>query len=146
MSTFEIGEKVDVKVLDGEKHFIKNPRHPRLVNIEKIMSQSGLGPHDWIYYVEEIEGERDRWFEVIEVNIPVLEDTFKDENEEQILLGICEDAFPETPLSTSGYFAEEAYIAGAMFRNSEYTVRLHRECGFKGQSYGDYLRYTWELQ
>ena len=81
MSTFEIGEKVDVKVW-MEEAFIENPRHPRLISIEKIMSQSGLEPHDWIHYIEDIDGEKDCWFEVIEVSMPILDDTFKDENEQ----------------------------------------------------------------
>ena len=141
---YEIGEKVDVKVLDG-KHFIKNlVTHDWSTSRDHEPVGSRSARLDLLRGGD--RGEKDRWFEVVEVNIPVLEDTFSRIRTNQILLGICEDAFPETPLSTSGYFADEAYIAGAMFRNSEYTVRLHRECGFKGQSYGDYLRYTWELQ
>jgi|13_taG_2_1085334.scaffolds.fasta_scaffold101672_3 hypothetical protein len=146
MNNYKVGDKVDVRVLDGDKHFIDDPRHPRLRSIETIMKQSGLGPHDWIYYIEDIEDQKDIWFEVLEINLAVLDDTFRDGNEEEILHDICKDAFPETKRSSSGYFAEEAYIAGAMFRNSHYTVRLHRECGFKDQTHSDYLSYTWELQ
>ena len=142
MSKFVISEK---DLQEPVKHFIKNPYHPRLLDIAEAVKASPIGPNSWLFYMEDIEGEKDRWFEVLELNLLIDEHGFAG-NEEDALHDICDAVFPETSSSSSGYFAESAYIAGARFRNGNYTVRLHRECGFKNQTHSDYLSYTWELQ
>lgn len=134
-----------INTMEADKHFIKNPKHPRLLSIANAMKVAPLGAHSWLFYMEDIEGERHRWYEVLEINMEIDESGFTG-HEEDVLHEICDEVFPETPLSASGYYADEAYIAGARFRNSSYTVRLHRECGFKDQTHRDYLSYTWERQ
>ena len=145
MSRFEICDKADIAILEAEKHFISNPHHPRLIDISGTMKQSALGPHEWLFYMENMEGAKDQWYEVLEINLVIDEHGFHGD-EEETLHKICDSVFPETKLSVSGYFAEPAYIAGARFSNGSYTVRLHRECGFKEQSHNDYIAYKWELQ
>ena len=134
-----------INTMEADKHFIKNPKHPRLLSIANAMKVAPLGAHSWLFYMEDIEGERHRWYEVLEINMEIDESGFT---------GHEEDALHEIwtrysrrlhcPPAATTLTRYTSPAPGS--RNSSYTVRLHRECGFKDQTHRDYLSYTWERQ